>query len=220
VNNAQQKRFGPIVICSTLVLLGGLSIWYWGPPSSAYYKAKELNQAKQNTAEVPDVVELRDSTQDHFVLRYVAAYKTRNCAEVAACTRWVQERVQAIQSNSTDEASQEQERSELCAQLFERQANRDRITILGLDDLYLIPFTAEFEIEGADPGRQDLDAAVIERVWGIFGYGDQNTAPKTEAGDAIRSLRAGLNISVNNLALKGSVTGNWEIDFDSISLQW
>lgn len=220
MNNAQQKQFGPIVICLTLVLLGGLSIWYWGPPSSAYYKAKELNQANQKPVEVSDMVELTDPLQGQFVNRYVMAYKTGNCSEVAACTRWVQERVRKIHETLTDEASREQARSELCSQLFARQTNRDRITILGIDDAYLIPFTAEFEIEGADPGRQDLDVPVIERVWGIFSYGDQNTAPKTEAGEAIRSLRAGLNISVNNLALKGSVTGNWEIDFDSISLQW
>ena len=105
----------------------------------------------------------------------------------------------------------------MCTELFARDAAQSQVSILGISDQYLIPVTASFTIEGADAGREDLEVPVLERVWVVFNYADSANAPRDENGEAIRSLRAGINISLNHMILKGSVQGNWEIDFDSIS---
>lgn len=220
MNDTQQKRYVQSAILFILLFSGVASIWYWGPPSSKFFTAQELNQKDVVLPEYSDEQALRASTQNHLIQRYVTAYQTRNCAEVAKCTLWVQDRIRAINGESKDTDVRETMRFELCGQLFSREDGADRISILGIDDRYLIPVTARFAIEGADSGRSDLGAPVLERVWCMFTYSDPVTAPKDEDGAPIQSLRAGVNVSTQNLILKGSVRGNWEIDFNSISMQW
>lgn len=220
MNDTKSKRYAQLAVLITLIVLGGASIWYWGPPSSAFFIAQEQNKGNEPASSAPEVVALRTSTQDQLIQRYVTAYQTSNCAEVANCTLWVQDRIRKINQESDDTTIRESRRSNMCRQLFLHEEGRDRISILGIDDRYLIPVTVKFTIEGADSGRQDLDTPVLERVWGVFTYSDPGTARKNERGESIRSLRAGLNVSTNNLILKGSVRGNWEIDFSSISMQW
>lgn len=219
MRNTSQNRALPVAIIIALTALGGLAIWYWGAPSATFFAAQELNRAKkeaENAGNAPPI-SLGQATQESLVHRYITAYQSQNCAEITACTEWIQERLNPLGNDGITQFNAAQKK--LCSELLSRKSGENQVEILGIRDIYLMPTTVTYKVMGADPGRQDLVLPVVERVWIAFEYPNQATAPQTPSGKTIRSLRAGINISTDNTILKGSIIGNWEIDRDSIRVR-
>ena len=150
MNESKPKRYAQLAVLIILIALGGVAIWYWGPPSSAFFAAQDLNKERAAASGEPEAMLLLRSTQNQLVQRYVTAYQTSNCAEIARCTLWVQDRLRLINAKTDDSTTREDKRSALCGQLFSREAGMGKMSILGIDDQYLIPMTVKFSIEGAD----------------------------------------------------------------------
>ena len=222
MSNSEQNRVAPVVILILLSVMGGAAIWYYGAPSSRFFEEQELNRQKELDEAAATGVPLRlsESTEGQLIHRYITAYQTRNCSEITQCTEWMIQRLQRINEQTQDPAEIEEARAALCEQVLVREAGKERIDVLGIEDHYLIPQASTYKVMGADPGRTDLAKTVKERVWVMFEYSNQNTAPKTEEGEPIRQLRAGVNISTDHRVLKGAVRGNWEIDVNSIRTRW
>lgn len=220
VNDATWKRYTQYVILFVFFSFGAGSILYWGSPWASIKQSQKLNKELDSGAMIPDEIVLKDSSEEQLVNRYVTAYQRHDCGELARTTLWIQDRLRNINSETEDTDVRADMSSVLCGQLFVWTDSNNQISIFGIDDQYLIPTTVTFRIEGADSGRTDLEEPVRERVWCQFTYSDPGMAPKSENGDPIHSLRAGVNVSMSGLVLKGSVIGNWELDNNSISLQW
>lgn len=197
-------------------------MWHYGAPSSRFFEEQELNRQENSEAadEYGVPLELTRATEGQLIQRYIAAYQTRNCAEIASCTEWMIERLQKINEQHGDPAAVEKARGDLCEQVLVRKPGAEQLGLLGIEDQYLIPQGVTYKVLGADPGRTDLGRPVKERVWVLFEYSSESTAPKTEEGKPIRQLRAGVNISADHRVLKGAVKGNWEIDVNSILTRW
>lgn len=216
----KSQKLGPIILVSVMALLGAVAIIKLGPPSSVYLDGQNLNSSQEDAQSGLDPI--RDSTRDKLVKQYVLAYQSKNCDEVIQLTWWIQERMAHIESQYEGNAEQiALEQSQLCEELFEHNPDQSSINILGLHDQSLMGPISTIKIIGADSGRDDLDKPVVERVWVEFVYSNPQTAPRTQNGlSSIHSLIAGVNISQDNLILKGSSRGNWEIDLTSISTKW
>ena len=220
VNDDKRNRYTQYAFLFIFISFGVGSMMYWGSPWASSIEQRKLNKESEPDLMIPEDIVLKESSQEQLINRYVTAYQRHDCSELARTTLWIQDRLRQINSESEDVDVREDSSSELCGQLFTWTEQHNQVSILGLEDQYLIPTTVKFTIDGADSGRKDLVAPVLERVWCQFTYSDPGMAPKNENGDPIRSLRAGVNVSMNGLVLKGSVRGNWEIDANSISLQW
>ena len=222
MSETEQNRVLPAVVMGLLIVLGGFAIWHYGAPSSKFFEEQELNRQDdlERAAEYGVPLDLSEATENQLIHRYVTAYQTRNCAEIAKCTQWMIERLQAISEQHSAPEEIEAARGKLCEDVLVRTPGNERLALLGLDDQYLIPQAVTYKVLGADPGRDDLGREVKERVWVLFEYTNKSTAPKTEDGEPIKQLRAGVNISAEHRVLKGAVKGNWEIDINSILTRW
>ena len=217
---SQSKQLIPIILVIVLTLLGAWAIIRQGPPSTAFLSKQQLNKAIRDKEEGAST--LVAATQGELVKRYIKAYQMKNCDDVCSMTWWIQERMEKINKQYSDDLTRiEQEKAQMCDNLFAVNPKESTVDLLGLDDQYLLGSMSVYTVIGADPGRMDIEKKVKERVWVKFVYSNPQTAPKLKNNPLpVHSIVAGVNISEDNYILKGSVRGNWEVDLSSISTKW
>ncbi len=162
----------------------------------------------------------RERLDDSLAMRYARAVQEGDCETIERLTWWVRERLERVGAEANGAASIDGERERLCGQLLDRPLEKNALRRQGIEDACLFRPGARLDAIGRDAGRQDLDKPVAYRAWIWITYPDAAQAPCDERSRPIRSLKAGVNVSVDGYVLKANVIGNVDIDRDSFSYDW
>jgi len=206
-----------IFICGTGVVAGvvvgwsGLAFWP-ASPSASDRVAAQVESPAGSGAEA--------FAAHSLAIRYAVAMQQGNDAEVIRMTLWMKECLAHAQRCANGDGAFEAAYDRLCQGLHERAPEKSRIVPEGIEDKYLFVPGAELEVVGVDAGRTNLAKDVRERTWIRVTYPVRSRAPRDEAGEAIRSLIVGVNVSRDGYILKAAVIGNLDIDRGSFSYGW
>lgn len=157
---------------------------------------------------------------DPIAMRYVKALQEGRCQEVIDLTAWMQERLSRISDRGGDATACAEDRTKLCDGLSNLTPDGNRLRAEGVEDQYVFSKSATIEPQLVDEGRSDLERPAQSRTWFRVTFSDRDKALRDEVGVPIRSVLAGVNVSTDQMVLKASVTGNLEIDLESISYNW
>jgi len=157
---------------------------------------------------------------DGIALRYAAAVQEGNDAEVIRMTWWMTERLERVRMATDNEEAWETAYQGLCKQIGEWSVEGSQIRPEGIEDQYIFVPGATFEVAGVDAGRTNLAKEVGERTWIRVTYPVRSRAPRDRAGEAIRRLTVGVNVSRDGYVLKSGVIGNLDIEWESFSYDW
>lgn len=175
-------------------------------------------QGKSSTPRVP--AQENALAAEGIAMRYAAAYQRGDAAEIIRMTWWMAERLRYVQMENGAREAYDRAYQTLCDGVQERRVEGNRVSPEGIEDQYIFAPGAALEVVGVDEGRQDLSKPVAQRTWIRVTYPSRGPAPRDEAGNAIRSVTVGVNISRDGYVLKAGVVGNLEIDSDSFSCDW
>lgn len=193
-------------------------MWYWGAPSP-----EDVVTRSEDSAQVAQLDALRsvdaELAWDAAAKAYVDALQAGLCDPVIDRTWWIQERLEYVQRTEGQTAA-ERAYEEQCEELLTRTAEGNQLTNEGIEDKYIFVPGAEIGLLKIDGGRSDLAKPVASRSWIRVTFPTEYRAPRDRAGNAIRRIRVGLNVSSDGYVLKAGVRGNVEIDWESISTAW
>ncbi|MDZ4861105.1 MAG: hypothetical protein SGI88_19205 [Candidatus Hydrogenedentes bacterium] len=156
---------------------------------------------------------------------YANAYQEGNCDEIIRLTAWMSDRLRRVAIESSDPATLQRERKELCAKILWRPYEDNVLRAEGIDDQFIFPAGCTIAVESKDGGRSDLGNTVRERVWLRVTYPRRDTAPLAQdTGAELKPVRAwtvGVNVGREvGVVLKASVRGNLEIKDASALFDW
>ncbi len=188
-------------------------VW-WGLASGAIIGAPQ-----QSDASKPPVQTAPETPVGNVALRYATAVQQGNCHEVLRQTLWINERLNRVRRESGEEAADEV-REELCARVQKRSVEHNVLRLEGVKDQYIFAPGAQFELVQIDEGAPDLERPVKERTWIRVTYPYRERALRDMAGNPIRALTVGVNISHDGYVLKAGVIGNLQIDRTTVCFDW
>jgi gas vesicle protein len=174
---------------------------------------RDGDPARDGTSSVPEVIESSVAWQ------YARAYQENNWEQVIAMTPWMEERLEYVARSDGPEAVSEA-REALFEQLGNRNLADNYLRDAGVEDQFLFTPGARLDYVTDDTGRDDLEAPVVRRTWIRVTYPSREKALLDRDGIPIRSLRVGVNVSEDGKVLKAGVSGNVDIDWNSIEYDW
>jgi len=160
------------------------------------------------------------SEESSVAWQYARAYQEGNWESVIAMTLWVQDRLDYVRSHEGDEAVIERELLRVQERLGDRSPSGNQLLPEGIEDQYVFSPGAEIEIVGVDKGEGTLERPVAQRTWIRVTFPERSRALRDKANLPIRSLVAGVNVSVENQVLKAGIVGNLDIAREAISYDW
>jgi hypothetical protein len=165
-------------------------------------------------------VEQGKTTQPLVALDYATAVRDGDCDTVIRLTDWMQTRLSYVASKDPSSAATIREQERLCAELSDRRVEGNQMQRQGVEDNYVFAPGSEIVVVRTDSGLASLGTKVKERIWLKVTYPATSMALRDESASPIRSLVAGVNVSVDNTVLKAGIIGNLEIDENSIDTRW
>ena len=201
-----------LVCAVVLVLLLGARMTNRDPVDAALPEDSSLFPANGRSAPFSESVET--------ALVYARAFQAGDCEPVIAMTDWMQQRLEWVRGHGGAPEAEQAARQELCERIAVRDPAGNRLRREGIEDRYVFLPGASVEVASVDAGRQDLSAETARRVWLRVSYTSPESAPRDEAGRAVSSLLAGVNLSAGGRGLKAGIVGTVEIDDMSISRDW
>ncbi len=179
------------------------------------------------TASVSTAANSGSSWDGGLAMRYAKAVQKGDCDEILRSTAWMVDRMRRVAIESPDSSQIESAKETICSQIRNRSPEGNVLRVEGIEDQYVFAPGTQLEVASIDEGRGDLGAPVECRVWIRVTYPRPETAPLVQAEEGssamrpIRSWNAGVNISrTDSTVLKAAVTGNLEIDLNSLSFDW
>jgi hypothetical protein len=163
--------------------------------------------------------EVASVVRDSVAWQYANAYQEGDWARVVDLTLWMDERMAFVAERGTV-AEVAEEREALIEDISCRSIDDNNLRDAGVADQYIFIPGARLEYVTDDEGRSDLAAEVARRTWFNVVYPSREKALLDREGLPIRSLYAGVNVSVAGRVLKAGVIGNLDIDWDSIKYDW
>ena len=200
----------PLGVVIAFALLGGISLWYWGPPNASNSRNPLwIPPAPEELAAIPEE-ELNEPARR--ALAYAEAMLSGQCEDVAGMTWWFQERLRHLGTNAPD--------TDFCEEIRRRTPEKNQLADGGIEDQYLFVPGVEIVVIAVDTGRTDLARPVAQRTWLRVRYPMKSQALRDEIGVPIHSLRVGVNVTADGYVLKAGVLGNLDIEWDSFNYSW
>lgn len=160
-----------------------------------------------------------DSVESSVAWQYAMACQNGDWAKVVDLTHWMKDRLEFVLE--TDGAGAlPAEKDRLMDELGLRTVSDNRLLDEGVEDPYVFSPGCDISYDTVDTGRDDLDVPVARRTWLKVTYPAREKALLDKDGLPIRSLRVGINVSIDGHVLKGNVIGNLDIDWESIMYDW
>ncbi len=195
--------------------LAGLALWWWivslgnvdGPHTSSKGPGVALAGGTADRA-------------DGIAIGYARAFQQSAWDDIIEWTWWMQERLERVQLESSDPAALARARVQLRARLRKRVVEGNQLRPEGIEDQYIFAPGALLEVVSVDAGRQDLVKPVRQRTWIGVTYPTRSCAPRDEAGNPLRTITVGVNVSTDGFVLKANVIGNLDICQGSTGYIW
>jgi len=205
------KGVTPYIVAIGLGVSGLLALLYWGAPN-ADYVLSQRQDAKGGAPTARQIVAEQDSQE---AVAYAEAVQAGRCNQIIDMTWWMQERLGTIEPGGILKAKED-----LCKGILNRANEKNEVTPEGVEDQFIFVPGATIEVVGKDRGRMGLTKPTAKRIWMQVKFPMKSTALRDAAGNRIRALVVGTNVSEDGYILKAEVMGNLEVDFESFSYDW
>ena len=206
------KGVTPYIVAIGLGVGGLLALLYWGPPNAEYLLRQRQQDADGGAPTARQPVTEQESRE---ALEYAEAVQAGRCNQIIDMTWWMQERLGTIQPGEMRKAKEN-----LCEGIINRADEKNLVTPEGVEDQFIFVPGATIEVVGRDRGRMGLAKPTDKRIWMQVRFPVKSTALRDAAGNRIRALVVGINVSEDGSVLKADVLGNLEIDLESFSYDW
>ena len=208
-----EKRKGvtPYIVAIGLGVSGLVALLYWGAPNADYV----LSQRQDAAGGAPTTRQSVEEQDSQEAVTYAEAVQAGRCNQIIDMTWWMQERLGIIEPGEILKA-----KGDLCKGILNRADEKNEVTPEGVEDQFIFVPGATIEVVGMDRGRTGLAKPTAKRIWMQVRYPVKSTALRDAAGNRIRALVIGMNVSEDGYILKADVVGNLEIDLESFSYDW
>ncbi len=214
MNDGRVKASAEYIVAVAFGAAGLLGLWYWGNPAEQVVNPSDVRVTP------PPLVARPSPSEDSAALAYARAFQQGDCERIIEMTQWMHDRLDYVRRTDGEPQALEEARAALCAQIQDRRPERNLLTLEGVEDQYVFSPGAELIFVGGAEGRKELDESAASIGWIQVVYPDTAHALYDAAGNAIRSITAGVHFSRSGKVIKAGVRGNAEIDWDSISYDW
>ena len=179
--------------------------------------------APPNTVEESDsfpIANIPEGEEENFGWRYAQALQRGHFAWVVEHTLWMQERLQRVKGELSDNESVDKSRQALLQRLSVRKPAKNQLQQTGIEDQYIFAPGTRLEFLGVDAGHTGLAEPTDQRTWILVSYPERDTALRDETNIPIRSIAVGVNVSQDDKILKANIVGNLDIVLESITYEW